>query len=50
MSVALFRNWRLARAWRAIAGSAELKVALADLLRKGRVFNPAFWPTPIRWR
>ena len=36
------RHLRLARAWRMIAASAELRVALADLLREGRVFNSGF--------
>jgi hypothetical protein len=42
MSVTRFRHFRLARAWRAIAGTAELRVVLADLLREGRVFNSGF--------
>lgn len=33
---------RLSRAWRAIAASPELQVALADLLREGRVFDSGF--------
>lgn len=33
---------RLSRTWRAIAASPELQVALADLLREGRVFDSGF--------